>query len=107
MPYWPLVLVLPAQPERLRLNREDIRVGVQQHQPVTLQPRFVPDVLTAGGEEPQPGKAALTSAGCQLAYRTGTLERNIPAQRQRPMAVVRAITSEAGGDVVTSSGVPS
>lgn len=83
MPHRPPVLVAPAQPEGLRRNRHDSRVGVQHLHPITLQPGLVPDMLTAHGEEPRSGETALTLPRRELTHRLHPLERHAPAQRQR------------------------
>ncbi len=89
------LVVLPAQPERLRRNRDDIRVGVQQYQPIMLQPGFVTDMLMAGGEVPKSREAALTTAGGESTDLAASLERCVPAGQQR-LSTANAVSIDEG-----------
>lgn len=83
MPHGTAILVLPAQPERLRRHRDHVGIRIQHHQPVPLQSRLIAHVLTAAGEVPQARKAPLAATRRELTYRPSPLERKTPAQRQR------------------------
>jgi hypothetical protein len=93
MPHRPARLRGPVQPHRLRGRPHHLRVGVQSHQPIPLQPGLVPHMLTSRGEPPQARPVALPAERREPADRGHPLKRQIPATAQR-LALQGTVTAD-------------
>jgi len=85
--------VTPVQPERLRRDRGDLRIEVQQHHVVTLKPGLVPAMRPRGHRPPQARQVPLAPGPAKLPSRHERL-RQQAWPRGRQLAVLIAVRVE-------------
>ena len=98
----------PRQPERLRGERHHLRIEVEHHHVVALQPRLVPDMPACRRRPPQPGKCRCPVS--QRNGRTGAASSNRTSQhepsrsrRRIPPASVNSTSTPAASDAESAA----
>jgi hypothetical protein len=87
----PTRTITPAQPERLRRDRDDLRVKIQQHHMIAFKPGLVSHMRACSHRPPQARQMPLTPSPPEPADRT-KLRRSAATILRHPARPARVIT---------------